>query len=112
MPLILLGLPKFSVCAVEPVQDTKHPETLVEPVNRKHQEVLTMFYKQESRFKKKIKNKTVFPESSITLFVNIVDPFFQFLYLSTNVMSFYYLQLIHFFFHPCPTNSFLPLTIF
>lgn len=77
MPLILLGLPKFSVCAVEPVQDTKHPETLVEPENRKHQEVLTMFYKQESRFKKK-KKKQYFQNISIMLFVNIVYPFFNF----------------------------------
>lgn len=30
VPLVLLGLPELAVCAVEPVQHTKHPETLVE----------------------------------------------------------------------------------
>lgn len=31
MALVLLGLPEFSVSAMEPVQHTKDPETLVEP---------------------------------------------------------------------------------
>lgn len=31
MPFILLRLPEFRVCAMEPVQHTKNPEALVEP---------------------------------------------------------------------------------
>ncbi len=35
MALILLGLPEFGVGAVEPIQHTEDPETLVEPGTRK-----------------------------------------------------------------------------
>lgn len=81
VPLVLLGLPKFSVCAVEPVQNTKHPETLVEPVNGKHQEVLTMFYKQKSSF------------------------FFFFFNLQL------IFTVDFFFINPCPTKGFLSFTV-
>lgn len=35
MALVLLGTPELGVGAVEPVEDTEDPETLVEPGNRK-----------------------------------------------------------------------------
>lgn len=59
--LILLGLPEFGVGAVEPIQHTEDPETLVEPGTRKNVwvQLFQIIYKQESNSQAK-RIKSVF----------------------------------------------------